>query len=77
MRAGISSGKTIRKKPQNKLARGVVRRKEKRKEKKNLLAFMVRRFFLIFSAESYEEWLARNVSMRVKIYFSGKFGRVF
>ena len=43
--ARISIGKTIRKRPQNKLARRVVRRKEEEKEKRNLLAAMVRRFF--------------------------------
>ena len=46
--ARISIGKTIRKRPQNKLARRVVRRKEERKRKKNLLAAMVRRFFYLW-----------------------------
>ena len=43
--ARSSIGKTIRKRPQNKLARRVVRRKEEKKERKSLLAAMVRRFF--------------------------------
>ena len=44
MRA-FQSEKQYEKRPQNTLARRVVRRKEEEKEKRNLLAAMVRRFF--------------------------------
>ena len=59
--ARISIGKTIRKRPQNKLARRVARRKEERKERKSLLAVMVRRFFYLWRKIVRKEACAQNI----------------
>ena len=58
--ARISIGETIRKRPQKISPRRVVRRKEKRKERKSLLAVMVRRFFYLWR-KSCEKRLARRI----------------
>ena len=66
MRA-FSIEKTIRKRPQNTLARRVARRKEERKERKSLLAVMVRRFF-ICGAKSCEKRLRAEYTETKSVY---------